>query len=105
VDIGSQVQKELVQLKDVTVDNLNKILERDVKINVVLSKTAMMSSASKTYKNHSKNYNRQQCCRRIMYTIATIIIILIIAYVIAAFICGFSLNNCSHSKNLKEFFY
>jgi hypothetical protein len=70
-DKAEAVIIELNAVKDVMVENLSnlnlikeqlihriigKILERDVKINVVLSKSQAMHGVSATYKKHVKNH-------------------------------------------------
>jgi hypothetical protein len=60
--------KDLNDTKDVMVENLNKILERDLKIEVVLSRAESLRTFSVTYKNrvssNISNYRHQGLVER-----------------------------------------
>ncbi len=50
--------EELKGLKDQMVENLDKIIERDGKIEVIMQKAESLSSFSKTYKSNVRNKAR-----------------------------------------------
>ena len=53
-----EVLSELMGVKDVMVENMEQILERDFKIEVCLAKASDLSRYSITYKNKAKKFNR-----------------------------------------------
>ncbi len=51
-DKTDELIKELNGLKDAMVENLDKLIERDGKIEVILQKAESLSTYSKTYRNN-----------------------------------------------------
>ena len=63
-DKTDELIKELNGLKDAMVENLDKLIERDGKIEVILQKAESLSTYSKTYRQNvnfeSNTYVRQE---------------------------------------------
>ena len=88
---SEDVLRDLTSVKDVMVQNMEKLLERDFKIDVALAKARDINQYSLTYKKRAKKYNRFQKRRRLWYALGAIIIVAIIALVIVLIACnGFS---------------
>ena len=54
-DQTDELVKELHGLKDAMVENLDKLIERDGKIEVIMQKANTLSTYSKTYRNRVYN--------------------------------------------------
>ena len=79
---SEEVMRDLNQVKDVMVQNMEKLLERDFKIDVCLNKSREMSKYSLTYKKRAKAYNTFQKRRKLWYSLAGILILAIIIFII-----------------------
>ena len=79
---SEEVLRDLTQVKDIMVQNMEKVLERDFKIDVCLEKSREINQYSITYKKRAKSYNNFQKRRRIWYALAGILILAIIIFVI-----------------------
>mmetsp|Transcript_9836 Transcript_9836/g.11112 ORF Transcript_9836/g.11112 Transcript_9836/m.11112 type:complete len:103 (+) Transcript_9836:359-667(+) len=85
---SEDVLRDLQSVKDVMVQNMEKLLERDFKIDVALAKARDINQYSLTYKKRAKKYNSFQKRRRLWYTLGGILVLAIIAFIIFLVICG-----------------
>ena len=85
---SEEVLRDLQGVKDVMVQNMEKLLERDFKIEVCLAKAREINQYSITYKKRAKNYNRFQSRRKWWYMLAGLIILAIIIFIIVLVACG-----------------
>ena len=76
------------------VENLDKLLQRDGKIEIIASKAEQLSTSSMTYRKNARRVKNQMRNRRIYLTIGIIVALLLLGYFIAAMICGFSFSKC-----------
>ena len=79
---SEEVLRDLTSVKDVMVQNMEKLLERDFKIDVALAKARDINQYSLTYKKRATRYNRFQKRRRLWYALGGIVILAIIILVI-----------------------
>ena len=83
--------RDLNSVKNIMVENMEKLLERDFKIDVALAKARDINQYSLTYKKRAKKYNQFQKRRRLWYALAGIVVVVIIILVIVLIACnGFS---------------
>ena len=79
-----KVQNEVEQVKEVMTDNIEKILKRGEKVEVLLNKSEQLSNESTIFRNSSKNLKRKICIKNakiilgILLFIALLVIIIII---------------------------
>ena len=85
---SEEVLRQLQDVKNVMITNMEKLLERDFKIEVCLAKSRDLNQYSLTYKKRAKSYNRMQRNRRIWYIIGGILILAIVIFVIILISCG-----------------
>ena len=81
-DKSGEVIKDLNEVKNVMVENMEKLLERDFKIEVVLAKARDLNQYSITYKKRAKSYNRMQRNRKIWYILGGLLLLAIIIFII-----------------------
>lgn len=87
--------KDLNGLKDVMVENLSKLLERDGKIEIIASKAEQLSTTSTTYRKNANKARIKMRNRRIFMIAMGVVIAGLIAFFIAAMVCGgFSFSSC-----------
>ena len=87
-DKTDQLFRELQGLKDGLIENLDKMIERDGKIEVNLQKAESLSTYSKTYKARARKYRVTQRNRRICYIVILALIVLVLAFFVAVLACG-----------------
>ena len=85
---SKDVLRDLEGVKNILVENMEKIIDRDLKIEVWLSKAKEINQYSMTYKKRAKNYNKMQRNRKIWYIISGILILAIIIFVVILISCG-----------------
>eukprot|EP00826_Nyctotherus_ovalis_P050703 TRINITY_DN624_c0_g1_i1.p1 TRINITY_DN624_c0_g1~~TRINITY_DN624_c0_g1_i1.p1 ORF type:complete len:216 (-),score=61.61 TRINITY_DN624_c0_g1_i1:133-780(-) len=93
-DKAKAVIANLSIVKDQTAENLSKILERDIKINVVLAKTSTMRGIAVNYRRSSVAYKNAMCWRKHMCTIILVAVVLVAIWLVSSFICGFNYKKC-----------
>ena len=79
---SEEVLRDLQGVKNIMVENMEKLLERDFKIEVCLAKAREINQYSITYKKRARSYNRFQRNRRLWYILGGILILAIIIFVI-----------------------
>ena len=72
-DKTDELLKDLHGLKDVMVENLDKLLQRDGKIEIIASKAEQLSTSSNTYRKNARRVKNQMRNRRIFLTIMIVV--------------------------------
>ena len=82
-------------MKDGIVENLDKMIERDGKIEVTLQKAEALSTQANTFKVRARKYKVKQRNKRICYIAILALVVLLIAFFVAVLACGgFTFPNC-----------
>ena len=77
------LRKEVDELKDVMIDNIEKALDRDEKIDNLISKTDELADQSKSFNKLSTRLKRQLCCSNCKTSaILLTVILLVISFII-----------------------
>ena len=79
-DKSEELLRDLHGLKDVMVENLDKLLQRDGKIEIIASKAEQLSTSSNTYRKNARRVKNQMRNRRIFLTIMIIVALLVRKY-------------------------
>ncbi len=89
------IKNKLQDVKQITADNIDKVLERGEKIEILLDSSNKLQQSSIHFKRVSKHLKRKIYYRKIKIYTLLIFIIGIIIYFIAWVICGnASLKKC-----------
>lgn len=73
-DKTENLLKEMNGLKDVMVENLSKLLERDGKIEIIASKAEQLSTTSSTYRKNANKARIKMRNRRIFLIAMAVVI-------------------------------
>ena len=73
-DKTENLLKEMNGLKDVMVENLSKLLERDGKIEIIASKAEQLSTTSSTYRKNANKARIKMRNRRIFMIALAVVI-------------------------------
>jgi len=84
----NQLKGDVDEVKSVMVQNIEKVLERGERIELLVDKTTELSQSAFKFKKQSTALKRSMWFKNIKLTLLIIFIILIIAYAIIAIVCG-----------------
>ncbi|KAG0226567.1 Vesicle-associated membrane protein [Mortierella sp. GBA43] len=89
VDKIRQVQGEIEQVKDVMVHNIERVLERGERIELLVDKTDNLNQQAYAFKKRSVNLKRAMWYKNMKLTLALAGVILFLVYLIYCAACGF----------------
>jgi len=94
----TRAQSELNQVKDIMVQNVEQILSRGERIELLVDKTDAMASQATAFRRGARHVRRQQFWRNQKIMILSGVVGLVILWIIIAQFCGAGLNQCG-AKN------
>jgi vesicle-associated membrane protein 7 len=89
-----RVEDEINQVKGVMIENIDKVLQRGEKIELLVDKTEQLNEHAFVFHKGSRDLRRQLWWKNVKLMLLIALIVLVIIYVIAAAACGPKLNNC-----------
>lgn len=98
----NQLQTKIDDVKDVMIDNIDKILERGEKLETLVESTDQLADGAKQFRSGTRKVKNRMCFKYIIIVVALILVILAVI-VIAIFIgCGFpSFHRCNPNNYRK----
>ncbi|XP_042427859.1 vesicle-associated membrane protein 711-like [Zingiber officinale] len=94
-DRMNRIKGEMSQVRNVMIENIDKVLERGDRLELLVDKTANMQGNTIRFRKQARRFRNTVWWRNIKLTIALILLILIIIYVVLAFLChGIALPTC-----------
>ncbi|KAI3830430.1 hypothetical protein MKW92_020698 [Papaver armeniacum] len=91
----NRLKGEMSQVRNVMIDNIDKVLERGDRLELLVDKTANMQGNTFRFRKQARRFKNTLWWRNVKLTIALIILILVIIYVVLAFVChGVTLPSC-----------
>jgi hypothetical protein len=82
-------------MKDMMVENLDKLLQRDGKIEIIASKAEQLSTSSNTYRKNARKVKNQMRNRRIFLALMIAAALALLGFFIAVIACGgFTFEKC-----------
>jgi len=90
-----EVQEKVNLVKSQMEKNIDQVLQRGEQIELLVDRTEELNEQAFKFKKVSNNLNRAMRWRNIKYTITLGLIVLIIIYIVVAFICGPTFKKCS----------
>ncbi|KAI9016027.1 putative vesicle-associated membrane protein [Hyaloraphidium curvatum] len=91
-----QVQNEIDQVKDVMVSNIEKVLERGERIEILVDKTDTLNQRSIEFKKRSVQLRRQQWWKNTRVTVLVFFTAVLLLYFLIAAGCGLDMSRCRH---------
>jgi len=93
-DALHQAQQDLAQVKDIMVHNVEQILSRGERIELLVDKTDNMATQSHAFRRGARTVRRQQFWRNQRILALSIFVGLLFLYIFIAQFCGAGLNHC-----------
>eukprot|EP01087_Luapelamoeba_hula_P024850 TRINITY_DN960_c0_g1_i1.p1 TRINITY_DN960_c0_g1~~TRINITY_DN960_c0_g1_i1.p1 ORF type:complete len:219 (-),score=37.03 TRINITY_DN960_c0_g1_i1:276-932(-) len=95
VDKISMVTKKVDETKKVMVENIERVLDRGEKIELLVSRTEQLQDQSYKFASESKKLRFAACLTNVKLWIVLIIVVIVLVWLISSFICGFDYHKCS----------
>mmetsp|Transcript_7151 Transcript_7151/g.11540 ORF Transcript_7151/g.11540 Transcript_7151/m.11540 type:complete len:221 (+) Transcript_7151:78-740(+) len=89
-----RVKNQIDEVKDVMMQNIDSILERGEKLELLVERSDNLVQESFRFQKSAKALKRSQYWRRIKMTFFGLVLMLSFAYFVAASACGFTFNDC-----------
>ncbi|KAG6489191.1 vesicle-associated membrane protein 711-like [Zingiber officinale] len=94
-DRMNRIKGEMSQVRNVMIENIDKVLERGERLELLVDKTASMQGNTIRFRKQARRFRNSVWWQNIKLTIVLILLILIIIYVVLAFLChGIALPTC-----------
>ena len=99
-DNFGKVKGQIEDVKGVMVENIEKVLARGEKIELLVDKTEALNSSAKKFQRASKSLKSAMWWKNVKMWLLIAAILIVVIYAIAAFACGPALNTgtCAPKK-------
>ncbi|KAJ7621317.1 VAMP/synaptobrevin-like protein [Roridomyces roridus] len=94
-----RAQTELNQVKDIMVQNVEQILSRGERIELLVDKTDVMAGQATAFRRGARSVRRQMWWKNTKVMALCVIVALVFVWIFAAQFCGAGLNQCSSKKS------
>lgn len=94
IDNIGQVKSQIDEVKDTMVQNIEKVLERGEKIELLVDKTDRLNQQAFRFEASSRSLRRAMYWRRIRCYVASGVIATLVIYFASVSICGFDYSHC-----------
>eukprot|EP00088_Acartia_fossae_P064197 TRINITY_DN7895_c0_g1_i10.p1 TRINITY_DN7895_c0_g1~~TRINITY_DN7895_c0_g1_i10.p1 ORF type:complete len:221 (+),score=50.81 TRINITY_DN7895_c0_g1_i10:38-700(+) len=84
----TMIQEEVNQVKDIMVRNIDELVERGEKLDLLVDKTDNLSATAVTFKTTSRAVHNQMWWKSVRWSIAVGVAVLIFVYIIVSLSCG-----------------
>ncbi|KAI0079781.1 VAMP/synaptobrevin-like protein [Panus rudis PR-1116 ss-1] len=91
----TRAQNELAQVKDIMVQNVEQILSRGERIELLVDKTDNMASQATAFRRGARTVRRSMWWKNQKILALSVVVGLVLVWIIAAQFCGAGLNQCS----------
>ncbi|KAG2004769.1 vesicle-associated membrane protein 712 [Coprinopsis cinerea AmutBmut pab1-1] len=95
VDELTRAQNELNQVKSIMVQNVEQILSRGERIELLVDKTDVMAGQATAFRRGARAARRQMWWKNTRILIISCFVALFLLYLLAAQFCGAGLNHCT----------
>lgn len=90
----AKVQAQIDTVKDVMIENIDRVLERGEKIELLVDKTDKLNQQAFKFEKTSKSLKNALWCRKIRNYCIIITIVLVVIFFILVMVCGLNFAKC-----------
>eukprot|EP01023_Acetabularia_acetabulum_P032285 TRINITY_DN3016_c0_g1_i1.p2 TRINITY_DN3016_c0_g1~~TRINITY_DN3016_c0_g1_i1.p2 ORF type:complete len:231 (-),score=31.26 TRINITY_DN3016_c0_g1_i1:457-1149(-) len=83
-----RLRMKMGAVKEVMVDNIEKVLERGEQLDTLQTKTELLEEQGQLFKRKAVGLKRHMYWKKLQWTLIIVLILIVIAYVIFALVCG-----------------
>ena len=96
-NIGS-VKSQIDEVRDVMVQNIERVLERGEKIELLVDKTDQLNQQAFRFESNSRSLRRHMYWRQMRCRAIIAVVVLVTLYFASVSLCGFSFEHCKASE-------
>ncbi|KAF8689941.1 hypothetical protein HU200_041576 [Digitaria exilis] len=94
-DSINRMRGEIDQVRSVMLDNIDRVLERGDRLELLVDKTANMEGNTMRFKRQARRFRNTMWWRNVKLTAAVVLILSVLVYLVLAYLChGFTLPSC-----------
>ena len=101
-DIISSVKSKIDETREVMVDNIDRILERGEKIELLVDKTENMQQQAFKFERSAKQLKRAMCCKRCKIYCFLAFLAAVVAFFASVMACGITFERCGGGAKKKK---
>lgn len=91
----NRLKGEMSQVRNVMIENIDKVLERGDRLELLVDKTNNMQGNTVRFRKQARRFRSTVWWKNVKLTVALIVILILIVYVVMAFVChGPALPSC-----------
>jgi len=95
IDNIGHVKSQIDEVRDVMVQNIERVLERGEKIELLVDKTDRLNQQAFRFEASSRSLRRTMYWRRIRCYVASGVIAVLVIYFASVSLCGFHFSHCN----------
>jgi vesicle-associated membrane protein 7 len=88
------IHNKIGEVKDIMMENIDKVLARGEKIELLVDKTNQLSVSAQRFQKQSRNLKNQMWWKNVKMWAMIIFVCLVVLYIILGLICGFTFKKC-----------
>lgn len=96
-DAFTKVQGQINEVKSTLTENINKVLARGEKIELLVDKTEQLNMSANKFQKSARTLKRAMWWKNVKMWIVIVVILIVIIWLISSFACGFDYSKCSGS--------
>ena len=90
----AEINETMSQVKQTMYTNIDKVLERGEKIELLVDKSDNLNAHANQFKRRAKTLKNRLWWQNVKMMIIVFLVVVMVIYIIAAMACGFALNEC-----------
>ncbi|KAK1276519.1 Vesicle-associated membrane protein 711 [Acorus gramineus] len=91
----NRIRGEMNQVRNVMIENIDKVLDRGDRLELLVDKTSHMQGNTLRFRKQARRFRNTVWWRNVKLMIMLIVLLLIIIYIVLAFVChGITLPSC-----------
>ncbi|GBG62518.1 hypothetical protein CBR_g30836 [Chara braunii] len=94
-DTINKVKGEMVEVRNVMVENIEKVLDRGERIDLLVDRTGALQCDGFRFKNQARRLKRAMWFKNVKLMTILIITLLVLLYGLLAHFCGWTIDSCS----------
>lgn len=94
VDKISHAKHQLEETKQIMVENIEKILNRSEKIDILVRQTESLDQQSVQFHKSSKSLSHRIWWKNVKLAILSVFLLFVVIWLLSSFICGFNYSKC-----------
>jgi vesicle-associated membrane protein 7 len=87
-DAISNVQNEIDNVRDIMTENIERVLERGERIDLLVDKTDRLGGSAHEFRVRSKGLRRQMWWKNVKLMVLLIVVVIFLIYLLVGFGCG-----------------